>query len=228
VSGRSASIFAGRQRYLVTPIDTIYGQRNYIDAGVRLNITPYTGGQKQVLVNVDAEVSTLSAVDPITRLPEKSTRTANTVVRVNDGQTIVIGGLKQQETRDVRTQIPILGRLPIIGPFFRTKNVRETQTELVLFITPRILSGTGHLPEAEEKLLKQRFLDADLSQPLPPSETPTVEEMLRPTRSNVPSPAMPPAAQAPANIAPANAAPDTPANVPAPAADVPAPAGAAQ
>jgi type II secretory pathway component GspD/PulD (secretin) len=94
-------------------------------------------------------------------------------VRVNDGQTIVIGGLTQQEQRDVRTKIPVLGDIPLLGPlFFRTKDVRSTKTELVLFITPRVLSDTGHLPEAEEQELKKRFLDSDLNQPLPPLVTP--------------------------------------------------------
>lgn len=173
VSGRRASIFVGRQRYVVTPIESSDGrggQRNFIDAGVRLGITPFTGGQGQILVDVDAEVSTLSAPDPLTRLPEKSTRTASTIVRVGDGQTIVIGGLTQQETRDVRTKVPLLGDLPILGPlFFQTKDVRATQTELVLFITPRILSDTGHLPADQEKAIQQRFLDSDIAKPLPPA-----------------------------------------------------------
>jgi type II secretory pathway component GspD/PulD (secretin) len=178
VSGRRANIFVGRQRYIVTPIDTGQGQRNFIDAGVRLEITPYTGGEKQIIIDVNAEVSTLSALDPVTRLPEKSTRTANTKVRVIDGQTIVIGGLKQQETRDVRTEVPILGRLPILGPLlFRSRNKRTTDSELVLFITPRILSDTGHLPAAEETDLKNRFLTPDLSAPLPPA--PSIETLPR-------------------------------------------------
>ncbi len=175
VSGRQASIFVGQQRYVATPIDTggNGGSRNYIDAGVNLAITPYTGGQGQILVDVNAEVSTLSAPDPATHLPEKSTRTARTVVRVKDGQTIVIGGLVQQETRDVRTKVPVLGDIPLIGPLlFQTKNVQTTQTELVLFITPRILSNTGHLPEAEERALKSRFLDSDLNRSLPPAPRP--------------------------------------------------------
>jgi type II secretory pathway component GspD/PulD (secretin) len=175
VSGRQASIFVGQQRYVATPIDTggNGGSRNYIDAGVNLAITPYTGGQGQILVDVNAEVSTLSAPDPATHLPEKSTRTAKTVVRVKDGQTIVIGGLVQQETRDVRTKVPVLGDIPILGPLlFQTKNVQTTQTELVLFITPRILSNTGHLPGAEERALKARFLDSDLNRPLPPAPRP--------------------------------------------------------
>ena len=165
VSGRRATIFVGRQRYVVTPIE---GNRNNIDAGVRLEITPYTGGQKQILVDVNTEVSTLSAPDPFTRLPEKSTRTANTTVRVSDGQTIVIGGLKQQESREIKTRVPFLGSLPLIGKLFQTRDKRTTQSELVLLITPRILSDTGHLPEAEETALKERFLRDDLTGPLPP------------------------------------------------------------
>lgn len=172
VSGQRASVFVGRQRYVVTPIESGNGQRNFIDAGVRLNIRPYTGGQGQVLVDVDAEVSTLSALDPLTRLPEKSTRTASTIVRVGDGQTIVIGGLTQQETRDVRTKIPLLGDLPILGNLFRTKDVRTTQSELVLFITPRILAEGGHRSAEEEKALRERFLDSDLSKPQPAAPRP--------------------------------------------------------
>jgi type II secretory pathway component GspD/PulD (secretin) len=186
VSGRRASIFVGRQRYVVTPIESERGgSRNFIDAGVRLEIVPYTGGQGQILVDVETEVSTLSAPDPVTRLPEKSTRTANTVVRVGDGQTIVIGGLTQQESRDVRTKVPILGDLPLLGPlFFQTRSTRTTQTELALFITPRILSDKGHLPAAEEQSLKDRFLNSDLSRPLPPA----------PPRQDPPLPASPSAA----------------------------------
>lgn len=168
VSGRGASIFVGRQRYVATPIDSGGGgdfsfggggSRNFIDAGVRLTVTPFTGGQGQILIRVDAEVSTLSAPDPVTNLPERSTRKANTEVRVGNGQTLVIGGLDQQETREVHTKVPVLGNLPLLGPaLFQTKNLRSSKTELVLLVTPRILSATGHLTDAEEKALKEKFL----------------------------------------------------------------------
>lgn len=171
VSGRPASIFVGLQRYIATPIESgQYGSTNNISAGVRLSITPYTGGKGDILVDVNAEVSTLSALDPITKLPEKSTRTANTTVRVLDGKTIVIGGLTQQESRTVRNKIPILGDIPFLGPLlFQSKNIQTTETELALFITPRILSNTGHLPEAEENALKARFLNSDINKPAPPA-----------------------------------------------------------
>ena len=59
----------------------------------------------------------------------------------------------------MRTKVPLLGDLPVVGPLlFQSKDVRTSKTELILFITPRILTSTGHLPEAEEKKLKERFL----------------------------------------------------------------------
>lgn len=175
VSGRRASIFVGRQRYIATPIDTGSGQRNFIDAGVRLAMTPYTGGQGQIIIDLDTEVSTLSALDPNTRLPEKSTRTASTKVRVGDGQTLVIGGLKQQEESDVRTKVPLLGQLPILGPLlFRSKKRATTEAELVLFITPRILTDTAHLPVEEEKAMREKFLSEDASK-TPPVTTPAAQ-----------------------------------------------------
>ena len=159
VSGREAEVFVGVQQYLSTPIET-EGRRssNYIDAGVKLEITPWTGGEGEIIVDVEPEISTLSAPDPTTGLPDKSTRTAETVVRVKDGETIIIGGLLQDELRETRSKVPILGDLPLVGPLFRRKRIVQTDTDLFVFITPRILSQTGHLPEAEEAEIKRRFL----------------------------------------------------------------------
>lgn len=171
ISGRHATFFVGQQRYLVTPIDSEFGQRNYIDAGVRLDITPYTGGQGLIWIDFDTEVSTLTALDPITKLPDKNTRTASTAVRIRDGQTIIIGGLVQQETRTTNAKTPIFGDIPLLGPLlFRTHDTKTTNSELVLFITPHLLSSTGHLPDDQEKAIKDKFLSGDTTTPLPSPE----------------------------------------------------------
>jgi type II secretory pathway component GspD/PulD (secretin) len=165
VSGQPADIFIGRQRFLSTPVEVRRGgggdfgggQVNFIDAGIRLRLTPYTGGEGEIIAEVRPEISVFGALDPITRLPEKSTRQAETVVRVKDGETIIIGGLTQMEERTIQTKIPILGDIPILGHFFRSSIVRTTQTELAIFITPRILSQTGHMNPEEERRLKEKF-----------------------------------------------------------------------
>ncbi len=94
VSGSWAEIFIGQQQYVSIPISTERrGQANYIDAGVRLRIFPLTGGEGEIILDLDEEISTLSPPDPITGLPNKTIRTANTTVRIRDGQTVIIGGL---------------------------------------------------------------------------------------------------------------------------------------
>ena len=66
--------------------------------------------------------------------------------------------------REARSKIPILGDLLILGGLFRTKQTIRTKTDLFVFITPRILSRTGHLPEAEEAKTKQQFLGPEHEQ----------------------------------------------------------------
>jgi type IV pilus assembly protein PilQ len=167
VSGQKAGIFIGKQRYLSTPVAITGGsdgsmiQTNSIDAGVRLDMTPFTGGEGEIIIDIHPEISVLSALDPKTGLPDRSTRRANTTVRVRDGETVILGGLTQQETISTRTRMPILGDLPLLGPLFRSTDSKESSTEMAIFITPRILSTTGHLPAEEEKKLRERFLQGD-------------------------------------------------------------------
>ncbi|MGQ9731223.1 MAG: type II secretion system protein GspD [Candidatus Zipacnadales bacterium] len=174
VSGQPASIFIGQQRFLSTPVTLAeqdeWSTSNSIDAGVRLQMTPLTGGEGEIIVETEVEVSTLGAPDPTTGLPDKSTRTARTIVRVNDGQTVVIGGLQQEEIRATRTRVPVLSEIPLIGSLFRSKRIEKVKTDLAIFVTPRTLSLTGHRPEAEEQALKSRFNISPSNAETPPSE----------------------------------------------------------
>ena len=154
ISGQRATIFIGQEQYLTTPVG---GTGNSISAGVRLTMTPLTGGGGEIILDIDEEVSTLSAPDPVTGLPTKTTRPASTTVRVRDGQAIVIGGLRQGESRAVRRALPILRAIPIIGNLFRSKKIQETTVDLAIFVTARLLSPTGHLPADEETQIHERM-----------------------------------------------------------------------
>jgi type II secretory pathway component GspD/PulD (secretin) len=156
VSGQKASIFVGQQRYLREPVQLADSSTlNFIDAGIKLDMTPWTGGGGEIISDIAAEVSVMSAPDPITKLPEKSTRRVTTQVRVRQGETIIIGGLTQRELQSTKTKIPVLGDLPVIGTLFRGEVKTETSTELVIFITPRILTNAGLSEEQKRKLLEQ-------------------------------------------------------------------------
>ena len=68
-------------------------------------------------------------------------REIETTVLVEDGQTIVLGGLIQDDIREVRKKVPLLGDIPLLGYLFRSTSTQTTTTELSFVITPRIIQG---------------------------------------------------------------------------------------
>lgn len=159
VSGSRARIFIGTQQFLEIPVYLPgQGRGNSIDAGVSLEMRPLTGGEGEIILGIEEEISTLGAVSAATGLPEKTTRSAETTVRVRDGQTLIIGGLKQDESREVHSRIPLLADIPIVGELFKSRDIERTTVDLTIFVTARLLSQTGHLPEEQESLIKQRFI----------------------------------------------------------------------
>jgi len=68
---------------------------------------------------------------------------------VNDGQTIVIGGIIKENTEDVKKAVPILSKLPLIGEAFKSRSSVKTKSELMVFLTPRILH--------DDKSVDQRY-----------------------------------------------------------------------
>jgi len=80
-------------------------------------------------------------------------------VRVKDGETIVIGGLTQKQIFDTHSKIPLLGDLPLVGGLFRSHKKNESNSELVIFLTPHVLTPEGRLPDAnKEKAIRDKFL----------------------------------------------------------------------
>ncbi len=180
VSGSSAEIFIGTRQYLQIPVSIPgRGTQNSIDAGVSLDMRPLTGGNGEIILRIEEEISTLGAVSELTGLPEKTTRSAQTTVRVRDGQTLIIGGLRQDESREVRSRIPILSDIPLIGPLFTSHSIENTTVDLAIFVTARLLSQTGHLPPDEEEAIRRRFLpegEADPGEDALPVEVPAPME----------------------------------------------------
>jgi type IV pilus assembly protein PilQ len=146
INGRNANIFIGAQRFILTQFNQ-YGQTQNriqpVDVGVKLGVTPLTGGNGEITIRLTPEVSNITDLDLQTGLPLLSTRRADTTVRVKDGETIAIGGLTLSQEQTKRGKIPLLGDIPLIGRAFRTKTRNDVRTELVVFVTPRILDGNG-------------------------------------------------------------------------------------
>ncbi|MCD4690926.1 hypothetical protein K8S17_05635 [bacterium] len=118
-------------------VEPIFGQ-----VGVSLKVTPHINNENFVTMEIEPMVSSAqrSSYFPDDAVDTKH-RTANTTVMVKDGQTVVIGGLLRKDIIETDFKVPILGDIPLLGKLFRKSITTEAETEVVLFLTPRILSG---------------------------------------------------------------------------------------
>lgn len=163
VNGGEAEIFIGRQRFIKVEY-LRWGQQQEkiqaVDVGVKLNVSPWTGGNGEVTMTIKPEVSNIQEIDEQTGLPVLSTRRADTDVRVKDGETVIIGGLTLRQEFKTKSKVPVLGDIPLLGELFTRRRTNAVNSELVIFVTPHILTERGRLPDAAtEARLRQRFLE---------------------------------------------------------------------
>jgi type IV pilus assembly protein PilQ len=111
---------------------------------MNLDVTPQVANNGNVILDVNVQREFLGAiVDEATGAAPVHNREAKTKVMVKNGQTAVIGGIYQNDASNNESGVPFLKDIPIIGFFFRSDNYRKDKTELLLFLTPRILSQIG-------------------------------------------------------------------------------------
>jgi len=111
----------------------------YVDAFLRLTVTPQITSENTIFLNVDVENTTPNFGQEVQGNPELITQQATTQVLVTDGGTVVIGGVIQTQNSINITQVPLLGNLPILGNLFKHVQVNTSNQELIFFITPRII-----------------------------------------------------------------------------------------
>ena len=110
------------------------------DVGIELRVTPRINDQSRITLLVDASVEALlSAAEVLTEKPRSTKRTVKTQVTVNDGDTVIIGGLIAENVIENRKYIPVLSNIPFIGKLFQSTSVDKEQRELLIFITPNIV-----------------------------------------------------------------------------------------
>lgn len=153
MSGKTANILIGGR----IPIPVSDGNGNvsidWHEYGVKLNIEPVVDSEDKITSKVHAEVSTLDyshgvKIDSFS-VPGIATREAESEVNVRSGMTMAIGGLINSEDAKIVSKIPLLGDLPIIGRFFRhTSNTRDKR-ELIILITPTLVSDDTPAPMSQ-------------------------------------------------------------------------------
>lgn len=131
----------------------------YRDIGIILTVTPQINSEGLVVLDVVQELSTISEL-AIPVAPDQDAvvfdqRTLTTQVAVADGQTVVIGGLMTDESRETIRQIPLLGDIPWVGQLFRRTERSKVKTELLLFLSPEVIEDPSELSRTRDRILNE-------------------------------------------------------------------------
>lgn len=218
----------------VTPVQSgggvVTGSVQYQDVGLKLEFEPQVYNEQEVGIRIALEVSSIvrEIAGPNGSLAYQiGTRNANTVVRLLDGETQILGGLISSGDRNTASKIPGLGHLPVVGRLFGNNNGSNNRTEIVLSITPHILRAPALLDASvrnvfsgTEASMRERALQLDpigtvrvesgtgaTQAPLPMRGAPGRPQ---PVPARAPAGPLPPPVAAPAS-APASSEPAMPA-----------------
>lgn len=112
-------------------------QVEFLESGTILEFRPFVGRDGMIRMEIHPEQS---SGEIINGLPNKSTTEVITNVMVKDAQTIVLGGLFKEETNLTRSQVPIVGDVPVVGELFKGTNDVSSRKELIVLITPHIIN----------------------------------------------------------------------------------------
>lgn len=138
----------------------------FIDVGTILSVMPRVSQDNNIVLDVNAEDSTFTektiiANDLASTVPEKTTRGAETQLRVRSGDTVVLGGLRRDRASDAMNKLPLLGDIPLLGRAFRSPNRQSRQSDLMIFLTATIVGEETH-PEAEALARTEQAIDDQL------------------------------------------------------------------
>lgn len=114
----------------------------YKDIGVIFNVTPHVNNAGYVTVDIEPKITEILDFVTVenTSLPRLSNESAKTRVMVKDGETLVIAGLIKDKVTDIKKKTPFLGDIPILGLVFQKSEKTITKTDLLIFLTPHIIT----------------------------------------------------------------------------------------
>lgn len=132
-----------------------FGSVQYLNTGVILEVTPRVNPGGLVYLQIRQEVSSPGTPGGDGGNPPVDTRTVQTEVAVQSGQTIMLGGLIEERTRESKSGVPGLQRIPVLGALFRNTTDNLTRTETLVMITPTVVESTEKLKQVSDEVRSQ-------------------------------------------------------------------------
>ncbi|HHZ20302.1 MAG TPA: hypothetical protein GX391_07335 [Firmicutes bacterium] len=129
-----------------------------IESGIQLTLTPWVSATNDITIEIKPSISdslpnNTTTADSVAPLPSTYQRSVETTVRVRDGETIIIGGLKQKLQQKSENKLPLLGDVPLVGKLFRHTTTKETESEFIIIITPKLLNSPAAVQDTTKKAL---------------------------------------------------------------------------
>jgi len=139
----------------ITP--TVIKNYEYKDVGITLEVTPHISQSGLIRLEVNSEFTKLleNITSGSSDTPTTAKRNAETVVTMGSGATVVIGGLIRDDTTRTESKVPLLGDLPIVGNAFKTQKDIVQKTNLLIFITPHVMTDQQQLQEITQAKREQ-------------------------------------------------------------------------
>jgi len=194
-NNQTATITVGQEVPYATGESLTTGQSQttteYRDIGIILEVTPSINPDGLVNMTVRPEISSQTGenvqISENLALPVFSTRTSETKVAIRNGQTIVIGGLMQDQTTETISKVPLLGDVPIVGNLFKRTIIGKDKTELLIFLTPLVAPDAAALiPISNTERSRSNLLDDQTVADIFKKHMEAMEAQAEPAEPNLP------------------------------------------
>ena len=122
---------------------------------LKLAITPQINERNRIRLEVEQQIEDVTGIDKITQTPMTANRAIKSVVVVEDQQTIVLGGLMRDNVKESESKFPILGDIPILGWFFKSRTKKQEKVNLLLVLTPYIIRDVADFQTILERKMEE-------------------------------------------------------------------------
>lgn len=178
--GSQVPIATRSSQSVTDPNAPIVNEIEQFNTGVNLRIRPRVSSTGRVVLDIRQEVSEAEATDTSgLESPTINQRIVTTSVAVDDGQSLALGGLIQSEKNLRRSKVPLLGDIPVLGAAFRDTNDKESRSELLIIITPRVVRDPASAQRVTDEFRSQLSRTGTLSRGPNPSAQHQVNRIFR-------------------------------------------------
>ncbi|MFH1563991.1 MAG: pilus assembly protein N-terminal domain-containing protein [Nitrospirota bacterium] len=144
LSGKEAYVNVGGKIPIPTTVtqnQTTSSGVEWIDYGIQLRITPVADLDNNINLKINSSISAPDWSRTVKDIPAMTSKNISTEVNVKSRDTVILSGLTEVKKSTINKRVPVLGRIPILGALFSSKTVKEDESELIIIITPEIVTS---------------------------------------------------------------------------------------